>query len=72
MHPHTELKHAASEDGRYSNVAVEFDARSLRPTYRLLWGAAGASNALDIAQLLGFDGCACASLCELFVCLCRL
>ncbi|GFH29738.1 DNA_MISMATCH_REPAIR_2 domain-containing protein [Haematococcus lacustris] len=34
---------------------MEFDVASLQPTYRLMWGTAGASNALDIAQTLGFD-----------------
>jgi DNA mismatch repair protein MutS2 len=34
---------------------MEFDTASLRPTYRLAWGRAGASNALDIAAALGFD-----------------
>jgi DNA mismatch repair protein MutS2 len=34
---------------------MEFDNVSLRPTYRLVWGAAGASNALAIAAALGFD-----------------
>ncbi|KAF8057679.1 NPC1 [Scenedesmus sp. PABB004] len=52
---HAELKAAADEDARYVNVCMEFDTRTLRPTYRLCWGAAGASNALDIAQALGFD-----------------
>lgn len=33
-----------------------FDTASLKPTYRLMWGAAGASNALSIARTLG--GCA--------------
>ena len=51
----TELKRAAEQDHRYSNVSMEFDAVSLRPTYRLLWGSAGASNALAIATTLGFD-----------------
>lgn len=35
------------------NVAVEFDPQSLRPTYRLIYGASGQSNALAIAR--GFD-----------------
>ncbi|EFJ40148.1 hypothetical protein VOLCADRAFT_121755 [Volvox carteri f. nagariensis] len=52
---HAELKRAAEEDGRYVNVSMAFDTASLRPTYRLCWGAAGASNALDIAEALGFD-----------------
>ena len=37
------------------NAAVEFDIKSLRPTYRLQWGLAGASNALAVAAGLGFD-----------------
>jgi DNA mismatch repair protein MutS2 len=35
------------------NVAVEFNPRSLRPTYRLIYGSSGQSNALAIAR--GFD-----------------
>jgi hypothetical protein len=54
---HAELKRVAEEDGRYVNVSMAFDTASLRPSYRLVWGAAGASNALDIAQSLGFDWC---------------
>ena len=34
---------------------MEFDLASLAPTYRLIWRSAGASNALAIAQGLGFD-----------------
>jgi dsDNA-specific endonuclease/ATPase MutS2 len=34
---------------------MSFDVASLAPTYRLCWGSSGASNALDIAQALGFD-----------------
>ena len=42
---------------------MEFDTASLRPTYRLMWGSAGASNALDIAFALGFDRCVGARVC---------
>ncbi len=53
--PPAELKQASAEDARYTNVSMEFDTASLRPTYRLLWGTVGASNALQIARTLGFD-----------------
>lgn len=44
-----------AEDGRFCNAGVEFDLASLRPTYRLIWGSVGASNALAVAEGLGFD-----------------
>ena len=34
---------------------MEFNTSTLSPTYKLCWGSAGASNALDIAAALGFD-----------------
>uniref|UniRef100_A0A383W1M4 DNA mismatch repair proteins mutS family domain-containing protein n=1 Tax=Tetradesmus obliquus TaxID=3088 RepID=A0A383W1M4_TETOB len=52
---HAELKAAADEDSRYVNVSMEFNTVTLRPTYKLQWRCAGSSNALDIAQALGFD-----------------
>ena len=50
-----ELQELPEADTRFVNAAAEFDAASLRPTYRLLWGAGGQSNALRIAAGLGFE-----------------
>lgn len=46
---------AAGELPGVVNACVEFDAASLRPTYRLLWGESGRSNALLVARGLNFD-----------------
>ncbi len=44
--------YAANEPG-VLNASVEFDDKTLRPTYRLLVGVAGSSSGLEIAQRFG-------------------
>ena len=44
-----------ASDPRFINASVEFDLATLKPTYRLLWAEGGLSNALAVAQGMGFD-----------------
>ena len=44
--------YAGNEEG-VVNASVEFDEKTLRPTYRLLVGLAGASSGLEIARRFG-------------------
>jgi DNA mismatch repair protein MutS2 len=49
----SQLKVLAKQTEGFQNAAVEFDQETLRPTYRLLMGIPGRSNALSIAAHLG-------------------
>ena len=47
------LKMYASNEPGVLNASVEFDEKSLQPTYRLLVGLAGSSSGLEIARRFG-------------------
>jgi DNA mismatch repair protein MutS2 len=47
------LKNFAQREAGFENVAVVFDEKTRRPTYRLSYGVVGSSNALTMARELG-------------------
>lgn len=52
---YSEMKSMAFNDKRFQNACVEFDLNTLKPTYNLLMGIPGASNAINIAKNMEID-----------------
>ena len=52
---YSRLKEFAIENGKIENASMEFDAKTLKPMYKLNIGIPGSSNAIDIAKTLGLD-----------------
>ncbi|KAL1537873.1 endonuclease MutS2-like isoform X1 [Salvia divinorum] len=53
---YADLTRLKEKDAKFENAAMEFSLESLQPTYRIIWGSMGESNALSIAKTIGFDG----------------
>ncbi|KAK7385470.1 hypothetical protein VNO78_31191 [Psophocarpus tetragonolobus] len=50
---HGELKTLKYSNEAFENACMEFDELNLKPTYKVLWGVPGRSNAINIAERLG-------------------
>ncbi|KAK0593394.1 hypothetical protein LWI29_035943 [Acer saccharum] len=63
---HGELKTLKYSDDVFENACMEFDEVNLRPTYKILWGVPGRSNAINIAERLGLPNTVVENACQLY------
>ncbi|XP_057987387.1 uncharacterized protein LOC131169127 isoform X1 [Hevea brasiliensis] len=63
---HGELKSLKYSNGTFENACMEFDEVNLKPTYRILWGIPGRSNAINISEKLGLPGIVISNARELY------
>ncbi len=52
---YSRLKEFAIESAKLENASMEFNAKTLKPVYKLNIGIPGSSNAIEIAKTLGID-----------------
>ncbi|CAO2823838.1 unnamed protein product [Amaranthus hypochondriacus] len=52
---YADLSRLKGKDDRFENAAMDFSLDTLQPTFQVLWGSSGESNALKIARRIGFD-----------------
>lgn len=52
---YADLSRLKDKESQYENAAMEFSLETLQPTFQVLWGSTGDSNALTIAKSIGFD-----------------
>ncbi|KAG7585799.1 DNA mismatch repair protein MutS C-terminal [Arabidopsis thaliana x Arabidopsis arenosa] len=50
-----DLSRLKDNEPQFQNAAMEFSMETLQPTFRVLWGSTGLSNALRVAKSIGFD-----------------
>ncbi|KDP46010.1 hypothetical protein JCGZ_14917 [Jatropha curcas] len=63
---HGELKSLKYSNGAFENACMEFDEVNLKPTYKILWGVPGRSNAINISEKLGLPGIVISNARELY------
>ncbi|AQK64674.1 DNA mismatch repair protein MutS type 2 [Zea mays] len=47
------LKYSTFSNNSFENACMEFDEENLKPTFKILWGIPGRSNAINITERLG-------------------